>query len=222
MYKNRYKADTTATKIEHIGHNLRDTINEKAFRHLTHLVGISFKVSKGNIGASHSAPVGERTRWGWGKDMKSFPGWRGRIWLRFFRAPKNNIGSPSDFFNHTLTHAGSGGGGDYNSPWSTISNIWWHRFKSTEAPDYVHCLAGDSYLHCPNLWGWTFHFYDQDWPEFARAMEKRKLLATIKGDYNKRHELVYHWECPSQAHHDSQFRWEQLSQQAERKADIRY
>lgn len=215
IYPSIIKEYGTPTKIEHIGNFLRDRINERAVKSLSHLVGISFKVSKGNIGATHNAPVGERT--GWGKNMKTFPGWRGRIWLRFYREPKGDSMMSHDYFSRTLTHAGSGGGGDYDSPWKRTNEIWHRRFWSTESRDYIHKLANDSgYLHRPNLWGWTFHFYEQDWPDFARAMEKKKLLATIKGDYDKRQELVYHWECGAQAYQDDLFRWEQQSQQAER------
>ena len=214
LYPNFVEKYGKPTTVEAVGKILGHELNAKAIEMHTHLVGLAFDVRLDKIGASHNAPIGKQTNW---SHPKIYRGYRGRVWVRLHKDPREHRMSVHDMFNHTLTHAGSGGGGDYQSPWSTIYRIWHERFGNKEAGDYQHIMCKDrmARLNRPSLWGWTFHFFYDDWTDLHHADSKRKMLADIAGTEPKTN-FSYRWNCQAQAHVDDMFRWEQASQQAER------
>ena len=200
------------TTVEAVGDILRHELNAKAVKMNTHLVGLAFDVRLDKIGASHNAPVGKRTSF---STPERYRGYRGRVWVRLHKDPREHRMSVHDMFHHTLTHAGSGGGGDYESPWSMTYKMWWERFGNKQARDYQHILGPNrtARLYRPSLWGWTFHFFYDDWPDLRHADAKRKMLTDIAGTQPETN-FRYRWDCEAQAHVDDMFQWEQEAQQA--------
>jgi hypothetical protein len=129
-------------------------------------VGLSWRVTHSDmVSNSHSGPEGYPQNFMRKKDIPTgYPGWTGRVWVRYEREAGYSFGS--DPFNRTLTHTGTGGGGSYNGPWEKISNTRFQRFKHARGPNMypeVCCFS------------WDFRIYDADWPEVtANIVEERE------------------------------------------------
>src|ERR1700727_2046995 len=92
-------------------------------QHPIKVLGFSWDIwYRSTVSNSHSAPEGKQTNWGGYKTdiPTSYPGWEGRVWIRY--APiKNGHHISSTPFCNTLTHPGTGGSGTYDGPWSALS-----------------------------------------------------------------------------------------------------
>ena len=212
-------------KLQGVFDIVREIIDDEAKKGFTRLVGLAMELRRDTITTTHSAPVGENQSW---RSPNRYPGYAGRIWIRYEREPRGNKFNPMDCFRKTLTHTGTGGGGDYDSPWKMASSVWHHRFGRSEPNDYVHRVrpgVGDvNEMRRPSLWGFTYHFYYKDWPSLWEADKRRDLLDTIGGDgiphnfNHTRHKL--RWDCPQQLFVDDRFLSEPMSAQAIRQIEF--
>jgi hypothetical protein len=137
-------------------------------------VGLSWQLRHSDhVSNSHSNPEGFPSNWE-GKDglPTGYPGWSGRVWVRYVREEGYSFGS--DPFRRALFHTGTGGGGSYNGPWEGVSSARWHR--------YGHKRGADMY---PEIccYSWDCRVYDTDWPEITAnimdAYEKECMWATL-------------------------------------------
>lgn len=184
------------TNLQLIFDDIRNTIDN----HLSvnKLLGLKIKVRHSHIAASHNSPIGEPTIW---RNSKSYAAMSGRIWMRF-----NNEAEglwATNIFNKSPYHLGSGGGGDYESPWSAVYKIYYHRFG--HAP--VHNTLRGGKLFKPVLYGYTFNFWLDDFPEFRKAEQQRDMLRIIGGEPKTKDTLI-EWTDTITAMIDDEFRWE--------------
>ena len=198
------------------------------------VVGFAWNVThKKKVGNSHSAPLDGYTNWG-GRDCRTtargYPGFEGRVWIRYATHP--DFMSMSDSFSSTLTHTGTGGGGSYSGLWSTISTAEYRtrtrpkdrRFKIVHAYPSVECYSFD------------YRFFQSDFPllhtdpkilladefeAFEKEQDDLELWNKLQGNFFHRatFELSHHfeWEDPETKAKDDKFitQWrESLEQEA--------
>ena len=135
------------------------------------VVGFAWDVRHSDkVSITHSSPEGYPHNWG-GRDPdapRGYPGWSGRVWIRYANKTANSFGSAP--FEKTLTHPGTGGGGAYNGSWENISHARWKRYghtKSKNAYPPIECYS------------WDYRFYEFDWPELARWVEKQRVWSEL-------------------------------------------
>lgn len=148
-----------------------------------------------SVSNSHWCPVEGVMNWG-RRDKSSpteYPGWMGRVWIRFKEDPYSF--NASDSFRKTLTHVGTGGGGVYNGIWTQLSIA---RYQM-----YGHTSPKDSYppIHC---FSWDYRFYQQDWPKLERSIQEERIISTLSGNFPKlRHN--FEWEDHETKIKDAEF-----------------
>jgi hypothetical protein len=140
-------------------------------------VGLAWQLTHSDhISNSHSSPEGFSQNWGNREGIPTgYPGWGGRVWVRFAEQTGYSFGS--DPFSRTLTHVGTGGGGSYNGPWTKVSTARFHRYGHSRDPSvypYICCFS------------WDFRIYDADWPlvteNIMTEYEKAIVWATLNND----------------------------------------
>lgn len=130
------------------------------------LIGLCWRIEYTPlVSNSHSAPLNGTINWFRNDDSspKGYPGFVGRIWVRFKQQPI----SSSDIIIPTLTHTGSGGAGSYNGIWDNVS-IAHHKLYGYKQPSTR-----------PHCYSWDWKFFLSDWP----GMEK--FLQPIIDEYEK-------------------------------------
>ena len=146
------------------------------------------------VSNTHSAPEGYPQNWGCEPELPhGYPGWTGRVWIRYREDPYSF--SASGAFEKTLTFTGTGGGGSYDGPSAAISSARFHR--------YGHSRPKNAYpeIHC---FSWDYRFYDLDWPELATWVEKMKMWAELSGQkWTARHR--FDWANPDVIAEDNAF-----------------
>lgn len=162
------------------------------------LVGLKIRVRRSHLAASHNSPIGEPTTW---RSPKSYAAMTGRIWMRFDKEAEGLW--VTNIFNKSPYYLGSGGGGDYDSPWSAVYKIYYHRFGDTP----IHTTLRGSKLWRPVLYGFTFNFWLDDFPQYRKAEEQRAMLRTIAGE-TKAKDTELEWTDSLTAMIDDDFRWE--------------
>jgi hypothetical protein len=151
----------------------------------TKVVGLAWELTWCNrISNSHSAPHGYLTNWG-GKDKdkngdpapNGYPGFSGRIWIRYDTAPDSYRGpSANELLRRVHVHPGTGGGGSYDGIWSNIGTaVYRHnvaaRQNRKKTVKEVHCYS------------WDCKIFDYDFPDVALAVklahEQECMWATL-------------------------------------------
>ena len=158
------------------------------------------------VSNSHSAPEGYPENWGCKANLPTgYPGWKGRVWIRYQDEPYSFLCSGS--FKKTLTHTGSGGAGAYDGPSSAIGSARFRRYGHGEpkgAYPEIHCYS------------WDYRFYDLDWPEIAKAYEKSKVINHLGGPAPVK-DHYFCWTDPETEHCDNEFLAEFAIWQAKQK-----
>lgn len=156
--------------------------------------GLSWTIRESQVSNSHHGPLIGKTNWS-GRDKSvptSYPGWHGRVWIRYQEAPRDFGSSP---FSMTLTHTGTGGGGSYSGPSHAVSAA---RFKR-----YGHAKQPGSYpeIHC---FSWDYSIFLDDWPGLKHNIERDLIIAELS---SKQRDLVhkFDWIDPATAAADAQF-----------------
>lgn len=138
---------------------------------LARVVGFAWDVRYSDkVSNTHHSPEGYSQNWG-SRALgipTGYPGWSGRVWIRYASYPANGFGSAP--FEKTLTHPGTGGAGAYGGSWEKISHARWNR--------YGHKNSKDAYpaIEC---YSWDYKFYEFDWPELARWVEKQQIWSEL-------------------------------------------
>jgi len=145
------------------------------------------------ISNSHSCPVdGERNFGQCETKPRSYPGWRGRVWIRYEGA----ISDASTGFNKTLTHTGTGGVGHYSGPFREISNA---RYKK-----YGNIYAENLLYPRPSVFSWEYRIYDSDWPLITESLRIEDTFNKLAGvDLYRTHQ--FKWEDPETVKKDLKF-----------------
>ena len=153
------------------------------------VVGLSWDLRwSDEISNTHNAPVGEQTNWGQEKNKpRGFPGWIGRVWIRY--ANESNITFGSEPLNATLTHTGTGGGGGYNGPWAKLCT---RRYTTTSQ----HKGAWPNI----NCYSWDYRIFAQDFPLIQEAWDKELMWAKLSNTRVRSHR--FDWEDPRQVIED--------------------
>lgn len=186
------------------------TVNSKKDRkgRTVKLSGFSWDVSHSDsVSCSHYSPIGYPRNWGGmqkGEDgeclPRGYPGFEGRIWIRYAE-DFDNFGYD---LSGTLSHTGTGGSGSYNGPWATIATAWFKKYgyKRKEA-NYSE----------PSLYSWDFRFFDSDWPKIA------EMTAAHYDEWRK--ECFFHklqgageWQLPTRPVLKHRFLWEDSEMKA--------
>lgn len=165
------------------------------------LLGLVWDVKyKESVSNSHYSPVGYPQNWRGnevGKDGTplpvGYPGYFGRVWLRF-KSEGRNFGSSG--LDNTLTYTGTGGFGAYHGPWEAVSNarfkICGWNIKSKIYPE-------------PKCYSYDFRFFMLDWPEIANSFEKYQVWQELSGTANPMLHHQYGWIDPETEERDTKF-----------------
>lgn len=129
------------------------------------VVGFAWHIHHTIISNSNYAPqTGVRNR---SKDTNkptSYPGWEGRVWIRYQSEPPSFGSCP---FQSTLTYPGTGGFGSYNGPWEEIATAYYKNGSKFPHPK-------------PEIYSWHYRFFDDDWPAVNTTLEKKFLFDVIR------------------------------------------
>lgn len=153
------------------------------------------------ISNSHNAPIAGHTNFSSrGRNNKDlhYPGFSGRVWIRFAKGP--DFFGMSREFSDTLTHTGTGGGGSYDGLWTAISTASYNTRKRVNS-DSIHTKYIYKYpeLEC---YSWDYKIFLSDFPgiaapispaEVAHELEedRKRTWAKIKGTYYHPKTFVY-------------------------------
>lgn len=161
-----------------------------------------------HVSNSHSSPEGYPQNWGRKEGLPTgYPGWTGRVWIRYSEECRSSGSSP---FPKTLTHTGTGGFGGYNGPWEVISAQRFKRYSQ------LRRVPKDAYPEI-KCYSWDYRFYDLDWPELARWVEKQMMWAELSGQpWQNRHR--FEWTDPEILAADAAFIAECATIKAKEKA----
>ena len=146
------------------------------------VTGLAWDVVWSNkVSNSHSAPRGYKTNFMRDENKPtSYPGWVGRVWIRFRNSPE--FMRLSDMMGINGIHPGTGGSGAYGGPWDKIS--------------HTSYLSGVHYNDGPHCYSWDTKIFDFDWPtvdtgkilkeKYDRQLdeyEKAKVWALLHNKY---------------------------------------
>jgi hypothetical protein len=152
-----------------------------------------------SVSNSHNSPEGYPDNFMQKPESpKGYPGWYGRVWVRY--ETEKNFCFSSDTFKRTLTHTGTGGFGSYNGPWAKVATARYNRLghinQGTDAYPGIMCYS------------WDFKIFDYDWPLITEVIEHEK--ATVWAHLNDKPEPArphhrFHWEDPKTVEADHAF-----------------
>jgi len=181
--------------LNELGDCARAVIDNELNKSDNRCVGLQWDIRYSDtVSNTHDAPVSGQTNFG-SRDGKptSYPGWLGRVWVRYAKYPES---SGSDPFRRTLTYTGTGGYGSYRGPWEQVARTHYERqLRKKQKLDY----------HEPAIFSWYYRFFADDWPALM-------MWATLSNTDNRTHR--YHWVDPDVHDQDLEFINDQISQLA--------
>ena len=183
--------------LQHIFDDIHNTIDRAL--DVNRLLGLKIRVRPGYLGTSHNSPIGESTNFA---RPKTYEAMIGRIWMRFDKEADGFWAT--NIFNKSPYHIGTGGGGDYDSPWSNVYKVYYERFKDQP----LHVTRKGFILNKPVLYSFSFNFWLDDFPEFRKSEQHKKLLRQISGDKIKATDKEIHWTDSITAMIDDEFQWD--------------
>jgi len=165
-------------------------------RRETRVVGFSWDIAYGEVSNSHDAPIRGRTNWGAKPGLcTGYPGWKGRVWIRY--ADDNTDGVGSDPFCRTLTYPGTGGWGSYSGPFDRIAMARFRRYGHTHEPG--------TYPE-PQIYSWDYRFFESDWPAVEQWRERESILSALSGrNQEGQHRHRFEWHDPVIQARDREF-----------------
>lgn len=164
-------------------------------------VGLSWDLRHSDlVSNSHSSPEGFSQNWRAEEHLpRGYPGWSGRIWVRYAKEEGYTFGS--DPFRRTLVHTGTGGYGGYNGPWESVMANRYQRYGHKRGADLFPDIMAYS---------WDCRVFDADWPVITENIiseyEKECMWATLNNKHTPpapRHSFV--WEDPETRAADDAF-----------------
>ena len=157
------------------------------------VLGFSWELDADYDSARHYAPIGKNTRF-WNPDY--YPAWTGRIWLRMRGSYDFGI---LELFEDSCTHLGTGGGGDYDSPWTTVYKKWHDLRKQLpgkKKPNYPE----------PRLYSWSYTIWQEDWPLIKKNWDQDQCMRKLAGvDRKTRLQHNFLWQDPEREKLDKQW-----------------
>lgn len=174
--------------LNDVAEHVIDIINRNLKSEGAAVAGFAWDVRHGDVSNSHDCPIDGVTNWGRKANKPtSYPGWNGRVWIRYSK-PIKSFGSEP--FRNTLTYTGTGGWGSYNGPWAAVSTA---RYKNKDAyPE-------------PQIYSWDYRFFDSDFP----GLETGRAFDRIRGATIDQHS--FRWDNAELAVSDSEFLASMLS-----------
>lgn len=163
------------------------------------VLGLAWSVSyRDRVSNTHSCPATGETNWGCKPDKPNgYPGYSGRVWVRYGYQDPNKFSWGSDPFNRSQFFTGTGGGGSYDGPWKALCTARYNRFGHKKHASYypeIDCFS------------WDFRFYHDDFPAIRELWVKNNLfnvVATGKTRINIEQYRV--WEDPATVEADRIF-----------------
>jgi hypothetical protein len=148
------------------------------------------------VSNTHHCPLNGKTNWAYrNKDVpRGYPGWVGRVWIRYSEMASSFSGS--DAFYCTATHTGTGGGGSYGGIWGPVCEARWKMYGyDTDTKLFPR----------PECFSWDYRIFADDWPLLAADHEAMAILSTLNGGSNSPGTHHYCWEDPTVKARDSEF-----------------
>ncbi len=172
--------------LDELGDCVRAVIDNELNKSGNRCVGLQWDVHYSQtVSNTHNAPMSGIINFG-SRDGKptSYPGWYGRVWVRYAEYPKSFGSEP---FNGTLTYTGTGGYGSYRGPWEHIARTHYERqLRKKKKLDYSE----------PAIFSWDYKFFLNDWSKIA-------VWATLSEKEFHKHR--YHWVDPEFHKLDQEF-----------------
>jgi hypothetical protein len=160
--------------LNELGDCVRAVIDNEMDKSGNRCVGLQWDIRYSDtVSNTHDAPMSGIINFG-SRDGKptSYPGWLGRVWVRYAIYPKS---FGSDPFQRTLTYTGTGGFGSYSGPWERIAKTHYQRgMLKRQKLDYPE----------PAIFSWDYRIFADDWPVLM-------MWATLSNNENCTHR--YHW-----------------------------
>lgn len=123
-----------------------------------------------------------------------YPGWIGRVWIRYSNDERYSF--DSDPFGRTATYTGTGGYGGYRGPWEMLMASRYNR--------YGHDRSKEAYPEIA-AYSWDYRFYDADWPLIAEFFEKQRMWAVLNNQNMATPQHRFSWEDPETKLADDEF-----------------
>lgn len=160
-----------------------------------HVVGFAWVLCHSpSISNTHSSPEGYPQNFRQISELpKGYPGWGGRVWIRYQDAPDSFGCSP---FKMTLSNTGTGGGGSYGGPWTEIEAVRYQKLGNLSRSE----------KHYPriNCYSWDYRIYDLDWPLIKKWADEMTFLGNLKGQpWINTHK--FNWTDPEILEADARF-----------------
>lgn len=163
----------------------------------TPCVGLAWNLEwRSEVSNTHSSPKGYKSNWG-GREKnedgspvpRAYPGWFGRIWIRY--EPDPEFFDSSRLLEAERIYPGTGGAGSYDGIW-----------KEIERAQYLNQIPYKKRIHC---YGWDVKIWDWDWPEISEVYEKERAWAALKNEEPARPKHKFSWTDPDTLTEDRKF-----------------
>lgn len=172
-------------------------------------VGFAWEIThRESVSNSHHAPLDGHTNWGGSnkaaKGVTGYPGWEGRVWIRFAKEPGDSSGA----FRPTLTHPGTGGAGDYDGRWKTLSSKVYDLCRNRKnGYTWLRNQQLEKKIPSTATYSWDFRFFDSDFPKIAETENYRKRLFwdLLKEAQSPQPTHSFVWEDPETVKFDKEF-----------------
>jgi hypothetical protein len=134
------------------------------------LAGLALKlIWKDKVSNTHDAPRNGVTNWGGRTEgaPTGYPGWSGRIWVRYYPPVKSTFGH--DPVRGARVFTGTGGFGHYDGPWQPAYSAWYELNKSRKRRAH----NGE-----PQCYSYDVRIFADDFPELL--FEYNCVLAQLR------------------------------------------
>lgn len=160
------------------------------------ITGLSWQIDfTPRVSNTHCCPIGEERNWYQTDDKpKFFPGFVGRVWVRYDSEVKRNISFGSSPFGSTLTYTGTGGFGAYDGPWKAIGS-----------KVYRARLAGNQSIPEPRYFSWDYKIFLQDWPLLEDWIGQEQVMHVLAGTEGPKYRHHFLWEDPDMVEQDKKY-----------------
>ena len=170
--------------MDELGHCVIAVVNS----HLTKgnsVVGLAWELTYSDkVSNRHDAPITKETNWWWEDDRpKGYPGFCGRVWVRYYTSPK---GFGSDPFEGTCTHTGTGGSGSYNGPWDNLTKSIWKAATGKHKKYKNRC----------ETYSWEYKLFLEDWPLLEQWVGATQTWAILQSGTTAPVKHNFLWQYP--------------------------
>jgi hypothetical protein len=172
----------------------------------TTVIGLAWDIRyTDHVSNTHSEPINGLSNFSQDDDKpKHYPGFTGRVWIRYKNEEGYTFGS--DPMRITCTHTGTGGIGGYGGPWEKVMHQRFARHRHAEA-DFPRVMA----------YSWDYRIYLDDWPALKDVVEKHRTWCTLSNkNFSMQHK--YQWEDAATLARDHEF----MNEEATKRGIARY